>query len=499
MFVVSRYLPLKRFLGALSLSLLASVLAISTQVRAQSFELPDLSSSAERVMTPLAEQRLGRAFMRQVREALPILDDALLSEYLETLGERLVRADPSAHGTFRFFLIDQPVVNAFAGPDGHIGIYAGLILAADTESELAAVLAHEIAHVSQRHLLRGVEDQQRLSLPATALLVAAAILGAQISPDAGMAAVAGLQAATLQHQINFTRENEHEADRLGITTLARAGYDPFAMAGFFERLARVNRVEGSEAPEFLRTHPVTANRIAEALSRAENFGARQRPDSLAFQLARAALRVRAAGHPEQAVAHFRDTLNSGRHRNALAERYGLALALEKARAFEQARAECVRLLKVHPMQTEFVALDARLDRAQGKRSRALTTLRQALALSPDAWPLRLALAETLLESGQARRALDELDTLVRQRPESAMLQGLMVDAALKAGDRAAVHRHRAEQLYLQGELESAIRQLEIALKRDELSYHDAARLQARLDALREQAREEKARGNDPLG
>lgn len=479
---------------------LALVLAVAQAqpARAQSFDLPDLSSPAEAMLTPAAEARLGRAFMWQVREALPVLEDALLSDYLERLGARLARADPNASGNYHFFFIDRPLVNAFAGPGGHIGIFTGLVLATESESELAAVMAHEIAHLTQHHLLRGIEDRRRLNLPTTALLVAAAILGAQVSPDAGMAAMAGIQAAALQHQINFTRENEHEADRLGILTLARAGYDPFAMAGFFERIARLNRVEGSEAPEFLRTHPVSSTRIAEALERAGDHGARQHPDSLRFHLTRAALRVRALGRAELAVEQFRDTLRSGRHGHALAERYGLALALERAREFGAAREEAAALLKAHPLQPEFVALEARIDTAQGRHDQALVHLRQALSLDPAAWPLRLALAETLLVGARPKDAMDELIALIRQRPDSLLLHERLVEAALKLGDRGAVYRHRAELLYLRGDREAAIKQLQIALRQRDLPYHDAARLQARLDALREEAREEKERG-DPLG
>ena len=188
--------------GALALLLLGLPPSAS---RSDPMDLPDIGSSADTVMTSGAEQRLGKAFMRKAREALPISDDPLLTDYLESLGKELLAADKSAGGQFDFFLIDLPVVNAFAGPGGHIGVYAGLILASESEDELAAVMAHEIAHVTQRHLMRSFEDQGRLSLPTTALMVAAAILGALVSADAGMAALAGLRAAPVQRQSHFAR------------------------------------------------------------------------------------------------------------------------------------------------------------------------------------------------------------------------------------------------------------------------------------------------------
>lgn len=482
----------------LLIGMLALLLAVPGRAGADAFSLPDMGSSSDSILTPAAEARLGKAFMRSVRGALPVSDDALATSYIESLGDSLVAADRTAGGSFHFFLIDQPVINAFAGPGGYIGVYSGLVLAAETESELAAVIAHEIAHVTQRHLLRSFEDQRKLSLPATALMVAAAILGAQVSPDAGAAAIAGVQAAAIQRRINFTRENEKEADRVGIQTLVGAGHDPFAMAGFFERLSKATRLYENNAPDFLRTHPVTADRIADSLGRAQSLGTRQRPDSLRFLLTRAKLRERSYQRAEQAVAHFEETLREGRYRNEVAERYGYALALERARRFDEAKRESERLLKAHPSQAELIVLDANLDLELGNRAEALSHLKQAVSLFPSQWPLRIAYAGALMKVGQPARAVDELKTVARVRSGNAMLYELIVQAAIKAGDQANVDRFRAEKLYAEGDLEPAIRHLELALRRRGLPYHDAAQIQVRLDALREEQREDRRRGGDPL-
>jgi predicted Zn-dependent protease len=465
---------------------------------ADAYRLPDMGSSSDSMMTLSAEARLGRVFMRSVRNALPVSDDPLATSYIESLGNALVKADRTAGGNFTFFLIDQPVVNAFAGPGGYIGVYGGLILAAETESELAAVMAHEIAHVTQRHLMRSFEDQSKLSIPTMGLMIAAAILGAQISPDAGAAAIAGVQAASIQRRINFTRDNEKEADRIGIQTLAGAGHDPFAMAGFFERLSKATRVYETSAPEFLRTHPVTADRISDSLGRAESFGVRQRPDSIGFLLTRAKLRERAYQRAEQSVAHFENTLREGRYRMEVAERYGYALALQRARRHREAKVEAQKLLEAHPSQAEFVVLDAELDLALGNSSDALTHLKQAVSLFPSQWPLRVSYAEALMAAGQPARAVDELKAVARLRPENAMLYEMIVQAATKAGDQVNVDRYRAEKLYVEGDLEPAIRHLELALRRRNVPYHDAAQIQVRLDAWREEEREEKRRGGNPL-
>ncbi|WP_369665528.1 M48 family metalloprotease [Thioalkalicoccus limnaeus] len=460
--------------------------AISADVGSPRLNLPDFGSSADTLLSSGEERRLGQAFMHSVRRALPVIEDPLLSDYVAGFGQRLVAASGHRGRHFHFFLIDDPLVNAFAGPHGYIGIYAGLVLAAETESELAAVIAHEIAHVTQRHLMRAIEDARKMSLPATALLIGAAILGARVSPDAGTAAMAGIQAATIQRQISFTRENEKEADRIGIATLADAGHDPFAMAGFFDRLAKGSRIHETNAPEMLRTHPVTTSRIADAVARAEAFGHRQRPDSLRFHLVRANLRERGYRRPEQAVEHFRATLREGRYANETAERYGYALALARHGQIDAARKQIAPLLASHPQQAEFLILDAELARRAGNTDRALTSLREAVGLSPSSLPLRMAYAEALLEAGQGRSALRQLEPLAQGQEAGPALFALLVTAAARAQDQGATYRYRAEQHYARGDIDAAIRQLEAAVRQRDLAYHEAARLQARLDELNDE-------------
>ncbi|MFP4062294.1 MAG: M48 family metalloprotease [Halochromatium sp.] len=457
---------------------------------ADPFALPDFGSSADRLMSRAEERDLGQEFMKWVRKALPISDDPVLTDYLETLGQQLVAA--SGHpGRYRFFLIEEPTINAFAGPDGHIGVFAGLILATETEGELASVIAHELAHVSQGHLMRRFEAQKQMALPATALLLAAAVLGATVDAEIGTAGLMGVQGAAAQKQINFTRANEEEADRIGIDTLARAGHDPYAMPGFFQRLARTTRIADSAAPAFLRTHPVTTSRIADAMNRARQHGVRQRPDSLRFHLARANLRQRRESNPARAVEHFANTLEQGRYRDETAQRYGYALALTRAGRLETARKQLAPLIEAHPSQTEFLVLRAEIDRRAGKPERAVRDLKGAVGLAPGNWPLNQAYAEASMAAGKPAQALAALERFVAQRSDIAPIYELMADAAGQAGQRALNHRYRAEYLYHSNELEPAIRQLELALRLDDLDFHLASRLQVRLAELKalEHARE----------
>jgi predicted Zn-dependent protease len=465
---------------------------IPALVGADPFALPDFGSSADTLMTRSEERDLGREFMKWVRKALPVSADPVLTDYIQTLGKQLV-AGSGNPGHYDFFLIDEPTVNAFAGPDGHIGVFAGLVLASQTEGELAAVVAHELAHVSQDHLMRSFEAQKQMALPAMALLVAAAVLGATVDADIGAAGLMGLQGAAAQNRINFTRANEEEADRIGIDTLDRSGYNPYAMPGFFQRLAQTGRIANSDAPEFLRTHPVTTSRIADALNRARQHGQRQRPDSLRYHLARANLRQRRDSNPQRAVEHFAKTLEQGRYRDKTAQRYGYALALLRAGRLEAARKQLAPLLEAHPSQTEFLVLSAEIDRRAGTPARAIRTLKAPVGLDPSNWPLNQAYAEALMAAKRPTDALAALERFVALRPGIAPIYELMADAAGKAGRRADHFRYRAESLYLTDELEPAIRQLELALRLPDLNFHQASKLQVRLAELQQIERRRKAR------
>ncbi len=461
-------------------------------------ELPDLGASADGVMTPVSEQRLGQAFMRSVRKSMKILDDPLVNDYLQSLGKRLVVSAKGGATPFTFFVIDDSRINAFAGPGGYVGVFSGLILTAEDESELAAVLAHEIAHVTQRHLLRSVEDQQKLLGPAAILLIAAAILGAQVSPDAGNAAAMGAQAALAQHQINFTRDNEKEADRIGISSLAGAGFEPHAMPVFFERISKATRIYDTSAPEFLRTHPVESNRIAESLGRADRFGYRQRADDLRYYLVRASLRERTLGSSAKAVEHFSQTLAEERNRNDEAEHYGLALALLHGGKLEPAREEAKRLLAKRPNEVAYVLLDVEIDQRAGRPAEALRKLGEALRMQPSSYPLLMEQADAALAAGQPKVAIQALTQAARQRPEDSRIQQLLSDAYRKQGNAYGVNRYLAEHHYLEGQLEPAIRQLEVGLRQPGLSFQETTQLEQRLKEIKAELEEiKKAEG--PFG
>ena len=471
--------------GSLLLGQAPPALALDTR-------LPDLGNSAGSLMTPKAEQALGRAFMRNIRQNEAVLDDPLMNDYIQDLGQRLVEHSDAAGRRFHFFIIDSREINAFAGPGGYIGVYTGLIETTRTESELAAVLAHETAHVTQQHLLRAWEAASNLSIPNAAVLIAAIALGVVAGGDAGLAAASAGQAAMIQEQINFTRANEQEADRIGIDILARAGFDANAMPAFFSRMAKAGRVYASDLPEFLRTHPVTTNRIADALGRATRYPYKSPGDDLRYQLFKVRLQLRDEQLPATDIATLRRQLTEGRYRNRLATEYQLALQLARGGQLTEADRILARLLKQRPQLAEFIVAKTDIERRLGHGRQALTRLDHALRNHPGSRALTLAYADQAIRLHRFDQARRRLERLLEYIPDDPALYDLLARAAGESGDHAAAHRFQAEQFYLNGNLDEAILQLELALKTPSLSFYDSARIDSRLEQLRKEKKQQKS-------
>ncbi|MFL6646777.1 MAG: M48 family metallopeptidase, partial [Sulfurifustaceae bacterium] len=285
-------------------ALLALLIAATAPARANPINLPDLGDASGAVISPSQERKLGEDLMRRARRSLAVLDDPEGTTYVQSLGQRLVSHSDNPGTNFRFFLVSDPTINAFAIPGGFIGVHTGLLLAAENEAELASVLAHEIAHITQRHIPRMLAEEQR-TMPAMAALLAAALLAGR----GGEAALALTSATMAQKGLNFTRSSEEEADRIGIRLLSESGFDPRAMPAFFERMQRINRLNESNLPEFLATHPVTTARIADSRARAEQYTYRQVPDSVDFQLVRARLRADAPGDAADIARGFSNNIS----------------------------------------------------------------------------------------------------------------------------------------------------------------------------------------------
>jgi len=449
--------------------------------------LPDFGDPSGALISPLEEQRLGEEFMRSLRRSIKIIDDPEVEEYIQNLGYRLVAgADPQPFH-FTYFVVQDPEINAFAGPGGYIGVNSGLIMTAQTESELASVLAHETAHVTQHHLLRTFDKVSRANLPTMAALIAALILGGH-NPQAAEAAIASTVAGSQQMQINFTRENELEADRIGMQILVAAGYDPRNMADFFEKMQQATRYYESGVPKLLLDHPVTTERIAYSRNRAEQYPHIPPPDDLAYQIMRAKLRVLTTDDRAQSVQYFEAALKQKTYAREEAARYGYALALLNNGRLDQAREQIKWLLDKSPNRIPYLIAEAQLESAADNGKAALKIYSDALNLYPRHYPLTILYSMELLHQGQATAAQQLLQEYLRYRAPKPLVYKLLAQADSDAGSRIESQQALAEFDYLNGQTHSAIEHLNQALsltKKDD--FYRASRIEARLKELKQQA------------
>jgi predicted Zn-dependent protease len=464
------------------LAIIAALLAWQA-AQAQGTNLPDFGSPVDSVINKSQEAQLGRAVVAQLRNAGAILEDPQLKEYVQTLGARLAGHANDGSQSFEFFVVDDPAINAFALPGGYIGVNAGLILASESESELAGVLAHEIAHVTQRHIARSIYDSQRTSIVSAAAMLAAILLGA--ATDASGEAVQGLvtagQAAAIQRQINFTRSNEREADRVGIETLSSAGFDSTAMASFFEKLARRYGMARQHIPAILQTHPVTSERIADARDRARQRPGHQPVDSMGYGTARARLTVHQSTTTAAARAHFESRIDAGS--NDPADRYGWALALSQAGLYDQAEHLFGELAAQNPGVIAYWIGRGEALMQSGLHEAALQVYVEAIDLFPRNVPLTISYGEALITAGMPAKAHAVLLDLLNNVPPTPEQIRLIARAANAAGDTGNAYYYMAEYYLSIGNAGLATGQLRMALEAPGVNTVDRARYQARLKQI----------------
>ena len=458
---------------------LLAVLFAALPAHASDSTLPDLGDAAGETLTRAEEERLGDAFLRQVRQRLRLVDDPEVVDYIEALGQRIASADRERR--YRFIVVDAPTVNAFAGPGGVIAVNAGLIVITESESELAAVVAHEIAHVTQRHLAQLIERSRLASLTTLAGVFAGILIATQ-NPQAGQATVAASAAGAQHAALSYSREKEMEADRTGMELLHRAGFDPRAVPAFFERFQEWQRFT-SRPPEFLSTHPVTVSRIADTRGRAEQFEPRPYHESAEYPLVRAKLRIQLAAKPTDALEHFEARVVDGGSEATEADRYGLAIALMGANRHEEANLLLEGLRRDFPDRAAHRTAAAQVYAALGEEERALELLAASVERFPDHRPLVYAYGLGLVRAGHPDDAATLLRRFLRKHDSDAALYRLLALAHQRAGRRAASHMALAEFHAHNGELESAIRQLDIALAVPAIDDYRSARAEARRQQL----------------
>lgn len=493
--------PVIKFLNKTARLYAFSLLIVLAQpVAAAEINLPDMGSPADAVLPKSMEARLGRAIMAQIRASGRVIEDPLLTEYINEIGHRIAAHANDGDHQFTFFVVDDPAINAFALPGGYIGVHTGLLQATRNEDELAGVLAHEVAHVTQRHIARAIHANQRQSILSTAIMLGAVLVGAAGgSGDAIQGAIAVAQGSAMQQQINFTRSNEYEADRVGIAALADAGFNPEGMASFFEVISRTTRPAEYRTPEFLRTHPVSSARIAEARGRARSYPPTATENSLGYGIARARTWVDSFERAGEAVAYFERQDYASQSDE---DKYGRALAYlradrpaDAARIFEELLNRDQGVIAYHIGLGESLLAQEDIDGARA-------TFERALNLFPRNVPLVVHYAEALLRLEQPKRAHALLLDLLNSVPPTPAQVRLIARAADEAGDDAEAHYYMAEYRFMIGDLVGGVAFLRQALALPDLQEIQRIRFEARIDRIQEYMSEEQLqqmRQNRPLG
>jgi predicted Zn-dependent protease len=482
----------KKLLAALLILTQAST-AVQPAFGQSAIELPDIGDPTGTLMTPQQEAELGAAFYRKLHSQLEVNQDPEVTDYIQSIGQKLVISSDNPAQKFTFFVVNDPGINAFAGPGGYIGVNSGLLLTSEAESELASVLAHEIAHITQRHLYQAFQAASRMALPTALAMLAGMLLGATGGGQAGTAAMMAAQAANLQYQINFTRDNEAEADRVGMQILSKSEFNPRAMPDFFERMQQSTQFAGHRLPEFLLTHPVTVSRISDTRGRAEQFAYRQYPDSFTYRIVKAKLRVQTAPNPKAAMDYFRAVLGRGTKQQQDVTAYGVALTLMKSARAAEAVPILQKLVMAYPDQSHFYGALAAAELDTKNYAKALEIYDRAISRFPNNRALTLSQVRALLQTGKAAQAGKLLQNYARYHPATPEVYELMAQVHSRLGQEANSHRYLAEAYYGAGQTRAAILQLKLAKQTAGDDFYLNSMLDERLRQLQAEEQERKKR------
>lgn len=466
---------------ALSSLLLTLCCTVSVSA-ADSLDLPDIGTVAGSTLTVDQELQYGDAYMRMLRSNQPLIEDPVLAEYLSSLGHKLVANTNDVKTPFTFILVRNRELNAFAFFGGYVALHSGLFLYTQTESELASVMAHEIAHVTQRHLARSMEEQAKRS-PATMAALAGSLLLAIAAPEAGIAALTATQAGSIQGQINYTRANEKEADRFGIETLAKSGFAAQAMPTFFGRLADQYRYS-STPPAMLLTHPLPEDRITDSRVRASSYPQTNPGSSIDFQLARTRIIARYSGLDDANILDWLERQKKKQPQEfANAYEYGKALVYLNSNRIEEVQTILEKLLKLDSNNRFYLDSLSDVYIAQKKYTQAIDMLQSALERSPKNQVLTVNLANVLVEKQDYAEAIKILQRYTHDFANNTIGWQLLAEASARSGDESEELAARAELLALKADWNQAIHYYTQASQLAPLGSLLQARYDARIDQL----------------
>ena len=432
--------------------------AAAAENRPISQQLPELGEASASPYSLQQEYALGRLWLKMFRTQVSTVDDPQLQAYLESLLYKLAANSELKQRQLETVIVDNSTINAFAVPGGVIGVHSGLFLFSDNEAQFGGVLAHELAHLSQRHFSRSIDKAREANIPSLAGMLAGIILAATVGADAGIATITASQAAALDSQLRFSREHEQEADRVGMETLSRSGMDPNGIPSMFENMNANLRYARSKPPEFLLTHPLTENRISDSKNRARNYPRKVYTDNLNFQLMKKRVELLHSKKPESLLQQWQQESGA----NGEANQYGRVLALIELQRWNEAATQLDALLDNDPQRIAYIVARAEILQGQGQAQAAITVLKQALSLSPGNHPLTMTLAAILQENKLFRQADQLLTAHSEQRSNDPHLWYELAEVRGLAGNILGVHMARAEYFILVAQFERAAKQLRYA-------------------------------------
>lgn len=456
----------------------AAALAAPIAFASNEIELPVLGDTSSVMISPVQEKILGQRALKYYRSQVPTSSDPLVIDYLENLIERLLPSSQMDDKHIDLVVVRNDTLNAFAIPGGIIGMHTGVFNYAKSENQLAAILAHEMGHLSQRHYARRLEQQKNLMLPMMAGLLAGLVLAANSNGDGGAAAIMATQAATQAASLRFSRENEQEADRIGMQTMLQAKLDPYAASDMFEEMLHASR-SSRRPPEYLLTHPVTERRVADARNRAMEHPRIVYPDNIEFQLMRSRIRFELEDTPHTAIKRFKNELE-GDNLSPDASRYGLAMAYSAAGQFDAARTTLKPLIDKDPTRITYLIMSADIDIAAERFKPALDLLETQLKRNPENYPLNIRFAEASMKAGLYKQSAELLERYSRKRKNDDYLWYLLAEVNGLNGDILGVHEARAEYFIANGIYDKAQIQLRNAIKLAKGQYQRTAILEERL-------------------
>ncbi len=444
--------------------------------------LPDIGTTAAGTLTINQEILMGDAITRQIRASTPLIYDPLLLQYINNLGMRLVKNADSVKTPFKFYLVDNPNINAYAYFGGNVVLHSALFRYSPNESQLASVMAHEISHVTQRHLARMLEDQKSTTPLAIAGTIGSLLL-VMANPQAGFAALTSTMAGVQQGMITFTQANEQEADRIGIKTLQRAGFDPHAMADFMQVMSDQTRYM-SKPPEILLTHPLPDNRLADARNRSNQYSKVVVPSSFDFMLARVRIIAMYSTDQKAILDQILENYRKGGVQEKMAAEYGQALWLSQGKKYSEASKIMTALLAKEPNNPWFIDAMTDLDIELGRVKQAVSRLEQALARSPNNPVFKINLANAYIRGNQFNAASKLLYKYTFDYPDDPIGWDLLAESSAKQGKRNEELAAYAEGMILRGNYDRAVSYLTDASRMSKLGGYEQARYDARIDEVR---------------